>query len=295
MVGFNKRHPIILPPWVKFVELYIDQVHRDFYHANRNFVRAYLCNHFWLCGGPNGAIKRILRRCVVCVQYAARPATQIMGKLPIEKTTECRPFTNVGVDFFGPLLAKCDSHRSLVHFKVYGLIFVCFSVRAVHIEVCLDMSATKFLEAFQRFISGHGMPATMFSDNAKTFVTASTTLSKRSVEWRFIPPRTPHKGGFWEAAVKSAKSLLLRATNGQIQTVQSYIMLFTEIEGIMNSRPICAKCTGEQDDLVLTPGHFLVGAHLLASSSDQLKDSAVSEITSPQKYDRLWEIRQRVL
>lgn len=45
------------------------------------------------------------------------------------------PFTNVGVNYFGPVEVKRG--RSL--FKRYGMILTCLAIRAVHIEVALAL------------------------------------------------------------------------------------------------------------------------------------------------------------
>ena len=59
------------------------------------------------------------------------------------------PFTNVGFDYFGPLLVK--QGRSQV--KRYGCLFTCLTMRAVHIEVAHTLEAVSFICAHQRFVS----------------------------------------------------------------------------------------------------------------------------------------------
>lgn len=84
------------------------------------------------------------------------------------------------------------------------------------------------------------------------------------IRWNFNPPRAPHRGGLWEAAVKSMKYHLNRVTNGQTLTYEELDTLITKIESVLNSRPLIADATGRKGDLCLTPGHFLIGSQLIA-------------------------------
>ena len=60
------------------------------------------------------------------------------------------PFSNSGVDFFGPFYIE-DTKGNLE--KHYGLIFTCLITRAVHLESCPDLNTGTFLNAFGRFTS----------------------------------------------------------------------------------------------------------------------------------------------
>lgn len=48
------------------------------------------------------------------------------------------------------------------------------------------------------------MVTTVRHSNIKTY------LTNNMINWHFIPPRAPHHGGIWEAAVKSAKTHLIK-------------------------------------------------------------------------------------
>ncbi len=142
---------------------------------------------------------------------------------------------------------------------------VCFITRAIHLELTTGQTCDAFLQSFNRFVSRRGQPSCIYSDNAKTFICAAEYLTKFSIDWRFSPPRGPHHGGLWEAVVKSTKSHLLRVTKGHARTFEQYTTLFTQIEGILNSRPLCVRRVGEQDDVVITPGHLVTGRYLLST------------------------------
>ena len=80
-----------------------------------------------------------------------------------------------------------------------------------------------FVAALRRFIARRGHPSLIWSDHGTNFVGASRELKElaellenqktqkiisefcatKKIEWKFIPERTPHFGGLWEAAVKS--------------------------------------------------------------------------------------------
>ncbi|GFW54862.1 integrase catalytic domain-containing protein [Trichonephila clavipes] len=100
-----------------------------------------------------------------------------------------------------------------------------------------------------------GKWAKLFSDNGKNFIGSSNEIKKlleivrnpdeklanylaaEGIEWKFIPARSPNFGGLWEAV-----------------TVQ--------IEGILNSRPLCPLSNNDDDFQTLTPAHFLINRSL---------------------------------
>lgn len=124
----------------------------------------------------------------------------------------------------------------------------------------------------------------LYSDNATNFVGGKKRLeevfklwhseahknelsknrSNEGVEWRFIPPRSPHFGGLWEAAVKSMKSLLFKVLGNSHLTFEELSTILTRVEACLNSRPITTLSSDPSDLSPLTPAHFIIGDSLLA-------------------------------
>ncbi len=84
-------------------------------------------------------------------------------------------------------------------------------------------------------------------------------MSQMNIEWHTIPPLSPHFGGLWEAGVRSVKFHLKRVIGNHNLTFEELTTLLTQIEAVLNSRPL-VKVDNDIDNLnILTPSHFLVG------------------------------------
>ena len=187
------------------------------------------------------------------------------------------PFTYTGVDYFGPLLVKVG--RS--HVKRYGCLFTCLTSRAVHIEVAHSLDADSFLCALHRFISRRGRPKEIRSDNGTNFKGGdrelkeelqkwntkkiSDFLQQHEIEWCFNPPTASHMGGIWERMIRSVRHVLKAVLTAQVITDETLTTALTEVEKVLNDRPL-TPISDHPDDLgPLTPSQILLlkGNHSL--------------------------------
>ena len=83
-------------------------------------------------------------------------------------------------------------------------------------------------------------------------------LQQRGVKWTFHPPTAAHMSGVWERLVQSAKKHLKAIVGDRLLSEFALRTLFTEVEFIMNNRPIVAASDDPADLEALTPNHFLL-------------------------------------
>uniref|UniRef100_A0A1X7TM94 DUF5641 domain-containing protein n=1 Tax=Amphimedon queenslandica TaxID=400682 RepID=A0A1X7TM94_AMPQE len=149
--------------------------------------------------------------------------------------------------------------------SVWVCLFTCCIARTVHLKLVWDMTAQAFNRALKRFTSRRGLPFLIVSDN------------RVSIEWQFNLEKAPWWGGMFERLVGSMKRL--RKTVGQSKlTFDELSTAITEVEGLLNSRPLSFVSTEDLEEH-LTPADFLLGRRSL-SLPDYGEESEDINITS---------------
>ena len=132
---------------------------------------------------PYQTIKSIIHPCLICRRFNSLSYNYPkMTELPKHRVNMVRPFNHVGVDYTWHIYCK----ESVKEVKIYILIFTCMNVRACHIELIPEMNTNHFDLALIRFCNKYGIPSTIYSDNAKSFISGVHVLEKvfTSAEFR---------------------------------------------------------------------------------------------------------------
>ena len=266
--SFDERHPIIIPNKCHITDLIIRYYHVKVGHMGLQMVLSSLRARFWIVRGTV-AVRRILSSCVECRRYKGNIIQQQMADLPIERAAMSRPpFFITGLDAFGPFYVK----RGRSQVKRYGIVFTCLTIRAIHLEVAVDLSTDAFINALRRFLCRRGQVKKIKCDRGTNFIGASGVLDKstivdervlsvellnRGIEWEFNPPGASHFGGTWERMIASVRRILDVVVGLQVLSDDSLHTLFCEVEAIVNSRPLSSVSSDPRDVLPLTPNRLL--------------------------------------
>ncbi|XP_033095627.1 uncharacterized protein LOC117100162 [Anneissia japonica] len=263
-------HQIILPKTHHVTVLILRHYHYITGHSGVESTMAEVRQRFWPING-RVSLKSIVRKCVECRRVSGSTLQQKMSDLPADRVqATLPPFTNVGIDCFGPFYIKQGRARM----KRYGIIFTCLNVRAVHLEVSNSLDTESFINALRRFIARRGIPSLICSDNGGNFVKGNKELREsirgwnqeqihghllqRQIEWRFNPPTASHHRGVWERCIRSVRKVLTALTKEQVLKDEGLRTLFCEVENIVNNRPITRVFDDPKDSQPLTPNHLLL-------------------------------------
>ena len=233
-------------------------------------VRNIVQQKMWILGIRH-AFRSIMNKCVTCRKGRAQTIAPVMADLPEERLDASTAFTSVGVDYFGPFIAKIGRRNK----KRWCCLFTCLTMRAVHIEVVPKLDTDSCLNAIMRFIARRGKPSTIISDNGTNFVGAGKEfaeyvaawnkegieehLAQRGIRWKFNPPAAPHFGGVWERLVKSCKKAMYAVLGNRSVTEDVLSTTMCIVEQTLNARPLTPVSSDVNDLQALTPNHFLLG------------------------------------
>ncbi|XP_026462882.1 uncharacterized protein LOC113369945 [Ctenocephalides felis] len=97
-LGYDKRHPMVLPKNHALSSLIARYEHIKSFHSGAQHLLHTLRETYWPINGRN-LCKGIIRRCVICFKVNPTSTSPLMGDLPKNHVTPHLPFTNCGVDF----------------------------------------------------------------------------------------------------------------------------------------------------------------------------------------------------
>lgn len=300
--SYDIKHPIILCSKHHFTKILFRHFHIKYLHAPPQLLLGNIKQTYWPLGGTNLS-KHIVHKCVHCFRFKSETVQPIMGQLPASRTDLEFPFLHCSVDYAGPVLIADRKGRGCKLIKSFLAIFVCNSTKACHIELVTALSSEAYLAALKRFVSRRGKPMTITSDNGRNFVGVCNELAQfllesdleghmaqEGIEFKFVPAYTPHFNGLAEAAVRSTKFHLKRLLQTTHFTFEEMTTCLSEIEAVLNSRPLTPFSTDPSDLSALTPAHFLLGRSLMSIPQPQVSEDA--NINRLERYKRIQLIRQ---
>ncbi|XP_065144903.1 uncharacterized protein [Paramisgurnus dabryanus] len=222
-----------------------------------------------------------------------------MSDLPVDRLAQEPPFTNVGLDVFGPwTIVTRRTRGGSSENKRWAVIFTCMSTRAVHIELIESMTTSSFINALGRFFSVRGPARLLRSDRGTNFVGACKELNmntddpslqnylkEKGCTWLFNPPHSSHMGGSWERLIGVSRrildAMLLKTGSNQL-THEVLSTLIAEVMAIMNARPLLPVSTDPENPTVLSPTVLLTQkTSALSAPSGNFDTSSL--------YDKQWK------
>ena len=116
-IVISKTHPI--------ATLILQEIHQTNLHVGKEHTLSILREKYWT-PSCRGVITKLIHDCLYCKRQNAKPDYPIIGNLPSDRTKMGnKPFSNVGVDCFGPAIVKLSkrTRSNAAKAKQWGVIF----------------------------------------------------------------------------------------------------------------------------------------------------------------------------
>ena len=206
-----KKFPYLISKASTLAVLILRHCHEATLHGGELLTLNTIREEFWILNGKD-TTRSYQGLCYL--QQIRKQTTDANGGPPNGTNYSCETFLNSRTRFCMPNLHQISGeniHRS----------FVCFVIKAVHIELVESLTKEACMSAIKRFTARRGLPQKFFSDNGRNFIgtrddiirlqeivnkdgnekSIGNFVSQLGIEWLTIPPKAPHFGGIWEAAI----------------------------------------------------------------------------------------------
>ena len=272
----------VLMPSSRVAQLFMWRAHLGYsglFHRSVAQTLAKCRSSVWIVKAKDLA-KKVCWECMECARNRKKLASQQMALLREESLQCCPPWTNIALDFAGPITIKGEVNvRSRA--KSWILVYVCRNTKAVCLLATSGYSTADFLSKHEEFIARKGRPSNIVSDRGSQLVRAGIVIAEKekpenwkweevvrknaASTWEFVPVGSQHRNGLPESLVKVLKkSLHLALAPGIILKYSELVTLLAKISHAINSRPIGISSISQdsqQDDFMcpITPNQLLLG------------------------------------
>ena len=299
---YNQKFPILLPTTHNLTTLILRKCHIKVRHQGRIITQGALRDEGFFIYRGTKVIDKFIKECVSCQKLRGPFLNQIMSDLPPDRLAMTPPFSNTGMDVFGPYSVKygATTRRSRGTRKMWAIVFTCLVSRAIHIEPLPALDITAFKNAFRRFTCLRGQCKILRSDRGTNFVGAANqdeTLNLLEIEnemkiqnvtWIFNPPRAPHFGGVFERKVGSIKRIIdacmLQLGPTKVLDEDEFFTFLAEAVSIINNTPLTAISSNPNDPLPISPATIL----LQREETDHLDPETLTEADLLSYASRRW-------
>ncbi|XP_075167602.1 uncharacterized protein LOC142239717 [Haematobia irritans] len=169
----NPEDVIILPANHHVTTPLVRHIHETFHHISHETVINNIKSKYHI---PHlrALYKSVRNSCQICKNASVLPITPQMSTLPPSKLASFkRPFTYVGIDYFGPLYVTVGRRRE----KRWGVLFTCLTVRALNLEIAHSLDNSSCIMCIRNFMARRGTPKQIYTDNGTNFKSASKVLA----------------------------------------------------------------------------------------------------------------------
>ena len=274
LIPVNVKHPILLSDTHPLSKLIVNHYHVKIKHQGRTITLAAIRNAGYFIHHGSTLIRKIINDCVICRKLRGPFLNQMMSDLPYDRLEETPPFSNTGIDVFGPyrITDGRATRKNSSEKKTWAVIFSCLVSRATHIEPLPAMDTSSFINALRRFFAIRGTCKVIRSDRGTNFVGALNQNCNISVAkinehikssectWELNPAKASHFGGAWERKIGSIKSVLnssLLAFGSRLPTRDELHTFFQEAAAILNNTPLCPILNDPNEPFPITPAMLL--------------------------------------
>ena len=156
---------------------------------------------------------------------------------------------------------------------MWGVVFICMTTRAVHVESVMSLDKTSMVNALRRFFCVRGTARYLHSDCGSNLVACcreigatkiygciKTEAEKNNCVWSFNPPGASHMMGSVERTIGSFRKIVsasLLLLGNRAITRDEMHTLFCEAASIINNTPLYSTPPNPNEPMAICPASLL--------------------------------------
>ena len=230
---YEREYPILLPTDSHLTVLVIKNAHKSVLyngvHETTNEIRC----KYWI-PRIRHKVKNNINRCVMWKNFEGRPYFYPESPaLPECRVVPSYCFSNIGIDYVGPVFIKNGSQLKLNGgmYKVWIVLITCCTSRAIYLDIASSLDGLACIKASKRFSSRYGQPKLIISNNGSNFMSREVQnyATIKGIKWNFNLLKTPCTGRFFARLIKSVKRCLRKLLNVLKVDYEDLLTILVEI------------------------------------------------------------------